>query len=91
MVTTYINPCGAVAQQEKPLAPRQPLGEIRTLGLVSNLKHNADRFLDALGVTLKRRWPQLELLKIQKIASEPAVFDQRWLSRVQAVAAAFGD
>ena len=91
MVTTYVNPCGPVAQRDKPLAPRRPLREITTLGLASNLKHNADRFLDALGVALKRRYPQLELLKFQKIASEPAVFDQRWLSRVQAVAAAFGD
>lgn len=90
-MANYINPCGIVAREEKPLAPRKPLKEIGCIGLFSNLKHNADPFLDEFAKQLKTRYPHLEFTKFQKIASAPANFDERWLSRVHAVAAAFGD
>lgn len=91
MATTYINPCGVYAREEKALAPRRGLEQVACVGLFSNQKHNADLFLDELAQRLKRRHPHLEFATFRKIASEPADFDQRWLSRVQAVAAAFGD
>ena len=66
MPTTYINPCGIYARQEKPLAPRRPLSEIRVVGLHSNLKHNADLFLDEVEKRLKARWPHLEFERFRE-------------------------
>lgn len=91
MPTEYVNPCGPVARHAKPLAPRRSLADVQCIGLFSNMKANADLFLDEVGKRLKARHPHLETVLFQKIASEPANFDQRWLSRVHAVAAAFGD
>lgn len=91
MVTEYVNPCGVVERRVRSLAPRRALADVRCIGLFSNLKANADLFLEEVGKRLKVRHPHLELALFQKIASEPADFDQRWLSRVHAVAAAFGD
>lgn len=91
MATTLINPCGIYARHERPLAPRRPLGETKVIGLFSNQKANADRFLGEITSRLKARHPHLEFETFKKVASLPAVFDERWLSRVHAVAAAFGD
>lgn len=91
MPTEMMNPCGIFARDETPLAPRRPLGEIRTVGLFSNLKHNADAFLDEIGALLKARFPHLEFVRFQKIASRPAAFTEDFLGRSNAVVAAFGD
>jgi hypothetical protein len=91
MVTEYVNPCGIVERRVKPLASRRGLAEVGCVGLFSNLKANADLFLDEVSKRLKARYPHLEFVLFQKLASEPAKFDQRWLDRVHAVAAAFGD
>ena len=91
MSRELINPCGIYQRDSAPLAPRRPLGEVRTVGLFSNLKANADRYLEEVAKRLKARHPHLEFALFQKIASEPADFSQQWLDRVHAVAAAFGD
>ena len=91
MASDVINPCGIFERGDKALAPRKPLSKITTIGLFSNLKANADLFLEEVSKHLKRRNTNLEFVVFQKIASQPADFDQQWLDRVHAVAAAFGD
>ncbi len=91
MPRELINPCGIYQRNNGALAPRRPLQETRVIGLFSNLKANADRYLEEIAERLKARHPHLEFALFQKIASEPANFSQQWLDRVHAVAAAFGD
>jgi hypothetical protein len=86
-----VNPCGIFQREDSPLAERKPLDEIKVIGLFSNLKNNATLFLDDVGEELKRKHPHLEFVKFSKYASMPADFDQKWLDRVHAVVAAFGD
>jgi hypothetical protein len=91
MPTELMNPCGLYARLEKPLAKRRPLGEIRTVGLFSNLKHNADLFLDNVERLMRAKYKNLEFIRFQKIASVPANFTNEFLTRCHAVVAAFGD
>ncbi len=91
MARELINPCGIYQRNNGALAPRRPLEDIGVVGLFSNLKANADRYLEEVSHRLKARYPHLEFELFQKIASEPADFSQQWLNRVHAVAAAFGD
>ncbi|MCY4501609.1 MAG: hypothetical protein OXE57_08625 [Alphaproteobacteria bacterium] len=91
MAQELINPCGIYQRNSGALAPRRSLEDVKVVGLFSNLKANADRYLEELSERLKARYPHLEFELFQKIASEPANFSQHWLDRVHAVAAAFGD
>lgn len=86
-----VNPCGIFQRDDLPLAERKPLDDIQVVGLFSNLKNNATRFLDDVADELKQRHPHLEFTRMSKYASMPADFDQKWLDRVHAVVAAFGD
>ena len=86
-----VNPCGIFQREDSPLAERKPLDEVKVVGLFSNLKNNATRFLDDVADQLKEKHPHLEFTRFSKIASTPADFDQQWLDRVHAVVAAFGD
>jgi len=86
-----VNPCGIFQRQTLALAPRKPLSEVKVVGLFSNRKHNATLFLDEVGKRLKQKFPHLEFETADKFASSPANFTERWLSRVHAVVAAFGD
>ncbi len=91
MVQELINPCGIYQRNSGALASRRPLEDVRVVGLFSNLKANADLYLEEVSHRLKARYPHLEFEFFRKIASEPADFSQQWLDRVHAVAAAFGD
>ena len=91
MVQELINPCGIYQRNSGALALRRPLEDVRVVGLFSNLKANADLYLEEVSHRLKARYPHLEFEFFRKIASEPADFSQQWLDRVHAVAAAFGD
>ena len=86
-----VNPCGIFQRDDLPLADRKSLDDIEVVGLFSNLKNNATRFLDDVADELKQRHPHLEFIHQPKYASMPADFDQKWLDRVHVVVAAFGD
>jgi hypothetical protein len=86
-----VNPCGIYPRIDRPLAPRRAWAEIRTIGLFSNQKANADLFLDNVERVLKQRHAHLEFTRFSKIASVPARFSEEFLSRCHAVVAAFGD
>ena len=91
MARELINPCGIYQRNSGALAPRRPLKDVKVVGLFSNLKANADLYLEEISHRLRAQYPHLEFELFQKIASEPADFSQQWLDRVHAVAAAFGD
>ncbi len=86
-----VNPCGIFQRDDDPIAKRKSLDDIKVIGLFSNLKNNATRFLDDVALQLKEKYPHLEFTRFSKTASTPADFDQKWLDRVHAVVAAFGD
>jgi hypothetical protein len=86
-----MNPCGLYARLDKPLAKRRPLPEIGTVGLFSNMKQNADLFLDNIERILRSRYKQLEFLRFRKNSSVPANFTHEFLNRCHAVVAAFAD
>ena len=86
-----VNPCGIFQRRDAKIATRQSLDDIQVIGLASNLKNNATRFLNDIAHILKDQHPNLEFTRFEKIASVPADFDKNWLDRVHAVVAAFGD
>jgi hypothetical protein len=95
MVRELMNPCGIVANDDTPLAPRSiPEGKV-VIGLFSNQKANADLFLDniqeLLGERFAERYGDVEFLRGYKAASVPAEFSDEFLNRCHMVAAAFGD
>ncbi|MBT4488454.1 MAG: hypothetical protein HOK30_10990 [Rhodospirillaceae bacterium] len=91
MVRELMNPCGIVANEDTPLAPRQqPDGKV-VIGLFSNQKANADLFLDNIQELLAERFDDVEFLRGYKAASMPADFSDEFLNRCHMVAAAFGD
>jgi hypothetical protein len=91
MPTELMNPCGLYARLDKPLAPRRKLSEIKTLGLFSNIKQNADLYLDNVERLMKARYPNLEFVRFRKNSSVPANFTHEFLNRCHAVVAAFAD
>ena len=91
MPTELMNPCGLYARFDKPLAKRRKLSEIGTVGLFSNMKQNADLFLDNVERIMRARYKNLAFTRFQKISSVPANFTEEFLSRCHAVVAAFGD
>ncbi len=86
-----VNPCGIFQRNDAAIAERKSLDDIQVIGLHSNLKNNATRFLDDVADLLKEQHPHLEFTRFEKVASLPADFDQQWMDRVHAVIAAFGD
>ena len=72
MPTELMNPCGLYTRLDKPLAPRRKLSEIKTLGLFSNIKQNADLYLDNVERLMKARYPNLEFMRFRKNSSVPA-------------------
>lgn len=86
-----VNPCGIYQRHDTPLAARKPLADIQVVGLFSNLKHNANLYLDEVAKRLKERYPHLEFVRQEKFASGPATFSHEWLARIHAAVAAFGD
>jgi hypothetical protein len=74
-----------------PLAPRPGLGKGTVVGLFSNLKQNANQFLDDVQRELDRRYAGLEFVRFEKIASRPADFTGDFLDRCDVAVAAFGD
>jgi len=91
MVWELMNPCGSVANEDAPLAPRaQTEGKV-VIGLFSNQKANADLFLDNIQALLAERYEDVEFLRGYKAASVPADFSDEFLNRCHMVAAAFGD
>ena len=91
MVRELMNPCGIVANEDAPLAPRRKKGGKVVIGLFSNQKANSDLFLDNIQDLLEERYEDVEFLRGYKAASVPAVFSNDFLSRCHMVAAAFGD
>ena len=91
MPTELMNPCGLYARFDKPLAPRRKLSEVGTVGLFSNMKQNADLFLDNVERILRARRPSLEFVRFRKNSSVPANFTHEFLNRCHAVIAAFAD
>ncbi len=91
MVRELMNPCGIVANENAPLASRQPLQGKLVIGLFSNQKANADLFLDNIQHLLAERLENVEFLRGSKAASVPADFSDEFLNRCHMVAAAFGD
>ena len=91
MPTELMNPCGLYARFDKPLATRRALSEIGTVGLFSNMKQNADLFLDNVERILRSRYEQLEFVRFRKNSSVPANFTHEFLNRCHAVVAAFAD
>jgi hypothetical protein len=91
MPTELMNPCGLYARFDKPLAKRRALSEIGTVGLFSNMKQNADLFLDNVERILRSRYKHLEFVRFRKNSSVPANFTHEFLNRCHAVVAAFAD
>ena len=91
MVRELMNPCGIVANEDGPLAPRAKTEGKVVIGLFSNQKANADLFLDNIQELLAERFDDVEFLRGYKAASVPADFSDEFLNRCHMVAAAFGD
>jgi hypothetical protein len=91
MVRELMNPCGIVANEDRPLAPRGGHEGKLVIGLFSNQKANADLFLDNIQALLAERFDDVEFLRGYKAASMPADFSDEFLNRCHMVAAAFGD
>jgi len=91
MPTELMNPCGLYARFDKPLARRRTLAEVGTVGLFSNMKQNADLFLDNVERILRARYAKLEFVRFRKNSSVPANFTHEFLNRCHAVVAAFAD
>ena len=93
MARELMNPCGVVANEDTPLAPRRQLdgGEPIVIGLFSNQKANADLFMDNMAGLLTKRLANSEILRGYKAASVPAEFSAEFLEHCDVVVAGFGD
>ncbi len=92
MARELMNPCGIVANEDAPLAPRRKLdGGPIVVGLFSNQKANADLFMDNMESLLTRRFDNVEIMRGYKAASVPADFSDEFLDRCDVVVAGFGD
>ena len=93
MARELMNPCGVVANEDAPLAPRRQIdgGEPIVIGLFSNQKANADLFMDNMASLLTKRLANAEILRGYKAASVPAEFSAEILERCDVVIAGFGD
>jgi len=93
MVRELMNPCGTVANEDAPLAPRRQIdsGGPIVVGLFSNQKANADLFMDNMESLLPERFENVEIMRGFKAASVPAEFSAEFLDRCDVVVAGFGD
>ncbi len=93
MARELMNPCGVVANEDAPLAPRRQIdgGEPIVIGLYSNQKANADLFMDNMASLLTKRLANAEIMRGYKAASVPAEFSAEILERCDVVIAGFGD
>lgn len=92
MTRELMNPCGIVANEDAPLAPRRQIdGEAVVIGLFSNQKANADLFMDNMEQLLTERFSNVEIMRGYKAASVPADFSAEFLDRCDVVVAGFGD
>ncbi|MDP6691474.1 MAG: hypothetical protein QF384_18410 [Alphaproteobacteria bacterium] len=92
MARELMNPCGIVANEDTPLAPRRQISdETVVIGLFSNQKANADLFMDNMEQLLTERFANVEIMRGYKAASVPAEFSAEFLDRCDVVVAGFGD
>jgi hypothetical protein len=93
MARELMNPCGIVANEDAPLAPRRRIdgGAPIVIGLFSNQKANADLFMDNMESLLTERFGNVEIMRGYKAASVPANFSDDFLDRCDVVVAGFGD
>ncbi|MBT3371673.1 MAG: hypothetical protein HOA08_22115 [Rhodospirillaceae bacterium] len=97
MARELMNPCGIVANEDAPLAPRRQIdgksdaGAPVVIGLFSNQKANADLFMDNMESLLTQRFGNVEIMRGYKAASVPAEFSAEFLERCDVVVAGFGD
>ena len=74
MPTELMNPRGIVPHVDTPLAPRRGFEDGMVVGLFSNQKANADRFLENIASLLSADYPGVEFVWQKKMASLPAKF-----------------
>ncbi len=93
MATETVNPCGIFNPENGDLAPRFGLRAGMTVGLFSNMKNNADLFLDNVSELLSECVEGLEFVRFRKEASEPAPFKENdpFLENSEFVVACFAD
>lgn len=91
MAMELMNPCGTFGREDKPLAARPAFSEDTVVGLFSNLKANANRFLDDIERLLTTQHGVREFVHFEKFASQPANFTHEFLNRCHVAVAAFGD
>jgi len=86
-----INPVGQCSTAQTPLAPRLDALAGKTIGFISNIKPNADRFLALVEEMLRAEGGELRTVSVRKDFTSSMLIAHELEGRVDAVVNAWGD